>query len=132
MKKDANWWKPYKDSVYEVHRLGLVRNKHTKTILTEFIDKGYIKVQMWINGVKKNKRVHILVAELYVDKPELTDNIVNHLNSCKLDSYHRNLEWTTISGNTKYAVEQGQIDMNYVRSFKNKKYGESAKNITNS
>ncbi len=73
---------------------------------------------MRIDKRKKNRPIHILVAELFVDKEAPDLNIVNHKNTIKLDPYHRNLEWTTISGNTQHAVDNGLIDMARVRSFR--------------
>lgn len=119
------WWKQYKDTDYEVHKLGLVRNRKTGKILSEHLYDGHIRVQLYIDKVKKNRPIHILTAELWVNKDKQELNIVNHENTIKIDPYYRNLEWTTISGNTKHAVENGLIDMAYVNSFRKKKNGES-------
>lgn len=113
-------WKQYKDTGYDICKLGLVRSRKTGVVLAESIHRGHIRVQMYINGIKKNRPIHIMVAELFVDKPA-DKNIVNHLNTIKIDPYYRNLEWTTLSGNTKHAVENGLIDMARVRSFKKSK-----------
>ena len=123
------WWKQYKDTIYEIHKLGLVRNRKTGKILAEHIHDGHLRVQMYINGKCKNRPIHILTAELWVSKPKEELNIVNHKNTIKIDPYHRNLEWTTVSGNTKHAVDNGLINMAYVSSFRKHNRNENKNRV---
>lgn len=83
-------------------------------------NKFYHKAQWTISGYKycgityKNKqqqrRVHILVAEVYV--PNLNpkhNSIVLHLDNDKINNHYTNLKWGTISENTKQAFDDGLI-----------------------
>lgn len=57
---------------------------------------------------QKQKRVHILVAEVYVPNPDPEKNtIVMHIDSNKENKHYTNLKWGTTSENTKQAYEEG-------------------------
>lgn len=62
--------------------------------------------------------IHRLVAEAFLKK-ELNKNVVNHLDGNKLNNVVTNLEWTTISENTKHAFRTGLRDTK--NGFKNNK-----------
>lgn len=113
-------YRQYKNTNYLVSCFGTVRHKVTFNLVKFFIsEKGYKKVSLYVNGKKKNLYIHRLVGLTWVRKPHRKgNNIVNHKDANKLNNYWTNFEWTTISGNTKHAVENGLIDMNYVRSFR--------------
>lgn len=53
------------------------------------------------------ERVHRLVAMCFCEKPDGC-NVVNHLDSNKTNNSADNLEWTTISGNTKHCFENNE------------------------
>lgn len=106
------------NSNYLVSCFGTIRTADTFKLIKPFKHyKGYLRVGLSINKKRKNFSVHRLVAKLWVRKPHRKDhNIVNHLDGNKLNNHWTNFEWTTISGNTKHAVELGLIDMDYVRN----------------
>ena len=102
-------WKTKKYySKYTISNLGRVKHIARDEIIKGSINgDGYIQVSLYpdnneIGLEKKPLRLHRLVAELFCsnDSPE-KKNIVNHLNSDKLDNRSINLEWTTNLENTR-------------------------------
>lgn len=91
---------------YQISDRGRIWNTATQKFMKPQKKKtGYLQV----NLIKPNKkivteRVHRLVALYFCQKPEGC-NIVNHLDSNKENNDARNLEWTTISGNTKHCYD---------------------------
>ena len=80
-------------------------------------NKFYHKAQWttcgyWYCGItypegQRQRRVHILVAEVYVPNPDPEHNtIVLHLDSNKENKHYTNLKWGTISENTKQAFDE--------------------------
>ena len=83
-------------------------------------NKFYHKAQWttcgyWYCGItypegQRQRRVHILVAEVYVPNPDPEHNtIVLHLDSNKENKHYTNLKWGTISENTKQAFDDGLL-----------------------
>ena len=110
----------YKDSNYLISRFGTIRTLDKfKLLKQEKHYRGHMKIGLSLNGKPKKFFVHRLVAECFVTKPRKKDhNIVNHLDANKTNNYCSNLEWTTISGNTKHAYDMGLINLAYARSCK--------------
>jgi hypothetical protein len=95
---------------YEVSSLGKIRNKTRKRLLKFESNKrsGYYSVCLSKNNIKKNFTIHHLVASSFIPKDNLDiRHVVNHKNGIKTDNRVDNLEWVTLSGNCKHALESG-------------------------
>jgi hypothetical protein len=110
-------WKSKKYySKYTISNLGRVKHIKRNEIIKGTINgDGYIQVSLYpddneVGLEKKPLRLHRLVAELFCsnDNPE-KKNIVNHINTDKLDNRSINLEWTTNLENTRHAAENGLL-----------------------
>lgn len=81
--------------------------KSEEKILNQYTtDKGYLRITLLRNGVKKNYLVHRLVAEYFIPKDSIRDK-VNHKDGNKKNNYVENLEWCNNSENTKHAYRLG-------------------------
>lgn len=95
---------------YQVSNCGRIWNVATQSLMKLQLKKtGYYS----INLMKPNKkvvteRVHRLVALYFCEKPEGC-NVVNHKDMNKVNNHFSNLEWTTVSGNTRHAFEHSEI-----------------------
>lgn len=89
------------EGVYEISSLGNVRNKKRKTIVKCFPNnKGYIFARLSVSGKYKNKAVHRMVAEAFLNiSPE---HPVNHMDGNKKNNNIANLEQSSTRENTTH------------------------------
>lgn len=109
-------WLPIKDfeGLYEVSDYGRVRSlkapgrgNHCGWILKQAVLKGYCVVHLSKKGKFYNRYVARLVAQAFIPNPE-NKPTVNHRNGRdKLNNEVANLEWATISENTRHAYATG-------------------------
>lgn len=71
--------------------------------------EGYLRVKLYINGVKKNYLVHRLVAMTYLANYS-EDLQVNHKNCIKTDNRVDNLEMVSNKENQSHARDNGLIN----------------------
>lgn len=111
-------WKKIKGMEwYEVSNSGFVRccgvindTKKLKPILVKrkLSRYGYYLVYLYKNAKKgKSYFVHRLVAETFLQKPNIEYPVVNHKNGIKSDNRVENLEWCTQSENVKHSYRMG-------------------------
>jgi hypothetical protein len=68
---------------------------------------GYAAITLVdINGVRKQKLIHRLIAELFIPNPDNKPQ-VNHKNGNKTDNRVENLEWVTQNENMSHAFRTG-------------------------
>lgn len=110
--QQAEVWKQYLDTQYEVSNLGNVRNKNTKAVLSqEDTGNGYLCVGLQMdNGVYKKTRVHRMVAMAFLEGERTEErNEVDHINGNKSDNSVDNLRWCTHKENMNNPVTRRKI-----------------------
>ena len=97
----------FRDTYYYVTQDGRIWSDKSKMFLSPEIGRdGYQRVILHINKKPHMMLLHRIVAECYVPNPDNLP-IVNHIDLDKLNCDYRNLEWTTIGGNNKHAIDNG-------------------------
>lgn len=110
-------WKDIKgfEGFYQISNLGRVKslrggrgstNQHEKIRATSLTKDGYVKVRLMYQGKDKTMRVHRLVAEAFLPKPELKDTI-NHIDGNKQNNAVSNLEWADRTEQMEHAYSLG-------------------------
>lgn len=86
---------------YQVSNIGRVRNISSGKILTPCkCNCGYDRVTLVKDGKNKTYRIHCLVANEFLDKPESTEKlIVDHIDRNKQNNTVLNLRYATHSQN---------------------------------
>lgn len=87
-------WKKIDDTNYEISNCGLVRNHITGRIIKDATSKslkGYRCVSLFIDGKRRTKLVHRLVANYFI-RPLTHKEQVNHIDMNKSNNNLSNLE----------------------------------------
>lgn len=98
-------WKDVKDykGLYQVSNLGNIKSiKYSKILKPYKEKKGYLRVDLNKNGIRRHYLVHRLVAETFIPNPENKPQI-NHKDGCKENNLWNNLEWCTNLENAIHA-----------------------------
>lgn len=75
-------------------------------VLKQFLVAGYPSVNLTGEGRRKSVRVHRLVAEAFLPRPDGASE-VNHIDATRDNNVVSNLEWVSASGNRKHGYEHG-------------------------
>lgn len=126
-------WKNVKgyEGLYQISNKGNVKSLRKwdvnakKFINSEHIMKptnngnGYLIVSFKVNGQRKNKYIHRLVAEAFIDNPN-NENYVNHKDFNTQNNEVGNLEWCSQKENIKHST----INMKKPKSITHSNTGE--------
>jgi hypothetical protein len=93
------------DGKYEISNTGIIRNRLTKNIISQFKNNaGYYRVNIGLPS--KKYFVHRLVAKYFING-YFEGAVVNHKDCNKTNNFYSNLEWVTRSYNSKHAYING-------------------------
>lgn len=93
---------------YSISVNGEVTNKWGNKLTNHVGGDGYLRVNLYIDGVQKTLRIHRLLALEYIPNPE-NKATVNHINGNKLDNRLENLEWCSQKENMQHGHRTGLI-----------------------
>jgi hypothetical protein len=79
-------------------------------------NRGYLRVTLGKNSIKKTFKVHRLVALHFIPNPNEYKE-VNHLDGDKHNNHYLNLQWATRKMNMKHAADNGLLPI--MRGSKN-------------
>lgn len=100
------------EGLYGITEDGKVWSYRSKKFLSPGTESGgYLKVGLCKDGIRKQFKVHRLVAQAYIPNP---DNLpqVNHLDEVKTNNCVSNLSWSTASDNCKYGTHMDRVKAN--------------------
>lgn len=111
---DGEEWKKMLNTDYSVSSCGRIRND-TSNVLLKSCHKGlaYNQVSLFINGVRKNAYVHVLVYKVFHDMEELPEKyVIDHIDGDKRNNNLNNLRLLTNSENIKAAFYETKTNKN--------------------
>lgn len=91
---------------YKVYSSGKICNLKDKPLAHGLDGRGYHFVFIYADGIKKQEKVHRLVATYFIPNIERKPQ-VNHIDGDKNNNCVYNLEWVTQSENMKHAFKIG-------------------------
>lgn len=111
---EGELWKPILGALrYEVSNMGRVRTYYkTKDYFAENKAdvnpvSGYLQIHLALDtGKRKTYRLHRLVAKAWVDGWSESRDVVNHIDGNRLNNAASNLEWVSLSENSKHAYDK--------------------------
>lgn len=96
-------WKTVKQvPIWEINRFGTIRLKDTKVVKRLVLHNGYLAVIHGLSKKNKKYKVHRLVAENFLIKPNKKNIEVNHKDGNKFNNHKSNLEWISPADNVKH------------------------------
>lgn len=113
-------WKDIKDyeGLYQVSNLGRVKTLKGNTIrIGTPTHENYLRLKLYKNGKYKNKNVHRLVAEAFIQNPD-NKTQVNHIDEDKTNNVVSNLEWVTAKENLNHGTRNMRASLSKQKKVK--------------
>lgn len=89
-------WRPIgRHPKYEASNLGRIRVLRTGHVLKAWLRRGYLKVTITVNGQRKQRFVHCLVALAFLGSRPSRAHECCHIDGVKLNCSADNLAWGT-------------------------------------
>ena len=101
--------KQYLNTPYIIYDDGRCYSLRTNKFLTPQMSVKYPTYNLTIDGKKKKKKIHRLVAETFLEGQDEEHNIVNHIDGDTHNFKLNNLEWVSANENSKHAHSNGLI-----------------------
>jgi hypothetical protein len=119
--------------IYTIYSDGKVYSNKTKKFIKPHIENGYYRIGLYIDGKPKTYKLHRLIGECFIEKPE-GKNQINHKDCNKLNNDVSNLEWCNNSENQLHAYQNGlnvSIHKKLVLDLETGVYYDSATELAN-
>ena len=99
--KMENWFdlKDYEE-YYLINKNGEIKSKRQNKIMKCKTDRGYLRIGLRKNGIKKFYNLHRLLAIQFIPNPN-DYPLIDHIDNNKLNNDLTNLRWITHSGNQR-------------------------------
>lgn len=91
---------------YQVSNTGRIRRIGSNKDKSVQVKDGYLKTELYQNGMRQHVRVHRIVAEEFIPNPDNKPE-VNHIDGNKNNNCVSNLEWSTKKENCQHAWDTG-------------------------
>ena len=119
--------------IYTIYSDGRVYSNKSKKFIKPHIENGYYRIGLYIDGKPKTYKLHRLIGECFIEKPE-GKNQINHKDCNKLNNDVSNLEWCNNSENQLHAYQNGlnvSIHKKLVLDLETGVYYDSATELAN-
>jgi hypothetical protein len=119
--------------IYTIYSDGKVYSNKSKKFIKPHIENGYYRIRLYIDGKAKTFKLHRLIGECFIEKPD-GKNQINHKDCNKLNNDVSNLEWCNNSENQLHAYQNGlnvSIHKKLVLDLETGVYYDSATELAN-
>lgn len=125
----VNFYPLHIDSRFEISEYGIIRNRKTKSVKSQYLnDAGYPMITISKGNKSNPYRVHKLLAEMFIPNPDKKPE-VNHIDGNKKNYALSNLEWSTHAENMGHAFTTGLANNTGERNGMNKISEATARQI---
>ena len=111
----------------KIEKLSPMARKGGVFMTPSFSVNGYHRVSLMNNGKSKTFMLHRLIAEHFIDGKTKNKKYINHKDGNKINNSLENLEWCTMSFNTRHAYlnglskKKGKLTISSVRTIRESK-----------
>lgn len=88
------------EDYYTINEEGMIYSIKNKMLLKPYNNRGYLAVDLCVDGVKKRFLIHRLVAQQFLPNSD-NHQVIDHIDRNKHNNDVKNLRWTTQSINTR-------------------------------